>query len=499
MYCKNCGCKVDQDNKFCPKCGNRIENNNIEKKKSRKKPWKGIFIALFLFVTVAGIIGVGIYKNLIDYSYLAVVRNEEGKYGYINEKGIEIITCQYDIAYAFNTNGLAPVGKKVGINSYGKNLYKWGFINKAGELVIPMEYDDVEKLVEVGKLLGVAKQVDTDDEGNPVLKWGYINAEGKSMTEFKYSYAISRWSKSGLCTVFALTEDYELLYGVINQNGDEIIPVGKYHEIYLSNNGSGLIAAKKQIDLDENAEPVYKWGFIDENDNEILPFEYDEFTYWGDNDFIPVGKAGFNDEGKAVVKYGYINEKGMLIIPFQFEKVGGFSNHLAFVRDNYWEFNTGGYINENGELVIPFEYDWGLPFDKNGIAIVSKWQEDEEKYGMINSEGEEIVPCLYDDITEPEFYYRSLPEELNLYIVQNIKEGMEKYGCIRADGEEVVYVEHDMVTVGYNGWILLGDLVEGYDKNTDKYSYLEFVNERGETVLELTEKYIYAEPFTKIN
>lgn len=498
MYCKNCGCKVDQNNKFCPKCGNKIEHNNIEKHRSRKKTWKGILFASVLFLILAGVVGIGIYKNMIDYSYLAVVRNEEGKYGYVNEKGVEIIPCQYDIAYAFNTNGLAPVGKKTGITSEGKNIYKWGFINKKDELVIPMEYDNVEKIVEVGSLLGVAKQVDTDEAGDPVLQWGYINVQGKAMTGFKYCYAISAWSKSGLCIVYDLTEKGSE-YGVINKKGEEIISFGKYHNLYLSKNDSGLIAAEKQIDLDTNGEPVYKWGFIDENDNEIIPFQYDAFSYWGDNGLIPVGKAVFNDEGESVVRYGYINEKGVTVIQFLFEDADGFSNHLAYVRDKRREWNSAGYINENGELVIPYEYNWGLPFDKEGLAIVTKRIEDDNKYGMINSKGEEIVPCLYDGITEPKFYYKPLNEELNLYMVENIAEDTEEYGCIRADGTEVIPVEHDMVAVGYNGWILVGDSFEGYDNTTNKYFDLKYVDEKGEKVLELPEKYIYAEAFTRVS
>lgn len=54
-----------------------------------------------------------------------------GKYGYIDETGKEVISCRYDAAYAFS-EGLA----RVKLNG------KWGLIDKAGKEVIPCRYDD---------------------------------------------------------------------------------------------------------------------------------------------------------------------------------------------------------------------------------------------------------------------------------------------------------------------------------------------------------------------
>ena len=56
-----------------------------------------------------------------------------GKAGFINTKGKEVIPFVYDDADSFS-EGLAPV----------KNNELWGFINKKNELVIPYKYEGTE-------------------------------------------------------------------------------------------------------------------------------------------------------------------------------------------------------------------------------------------------------------------------------------------------------------------------------------------------------------------
>ena len=43
------------------------------------------------------------------------------------------------------------------------------------------------------------------------------------------------------------------------------------------------------------------------------------------------------------------------------------------------------------------KYDWVGDF-KNGFAQVIKIIEGERKYGFINKEGKEVVPCVYDNV-----------------------------------------------------------------------------------------------------
>ena len=72
----------------------------------------------------------GGYDYVAEYSEgLAWVRLN-GKYGFIDKSGTEVIPCKYDYAYFFS-EGLAEV----------KLNGKYGFIDKSGRLVIPCKYD----------------------------------------------------------------------------------------------------------------------------------------------------------------------------------------------------------------------------------------------------------------------------------------------------------------------------------------------------------------------
>ena len=68
-------------------------------------------------------------------------------------------------------------------------------------------------------------------------------------------------------------------------------------------------------------EELGKWGFLDENNNPICKFIYDEVR-----DF---------SEGIAAVrigdKWGYINQEGAEICEIRYEAVGDFQSNLGVV------------------------------------------------------------------------------------------------------------------------------------------------------------------------
>ena len=99
-----------------------------------------------------------------------------------------------------------------------------------------------------------------------------------------------------------------------------------------------------------------KYGFIDENVNEICPLKYS----W----------VGYFYNGFAIVKldrkYGFIDENGNEICSLKYDGVGNFQNGFARVRLD----KKYGYINENGNEVCDIIYDqvWGGV--KDGLATV---------------------------------------------------------------------------------------------------------------------------------
>ena len=65
---------------------------------------------------------------------------------------------------------------------------------------------------------------------------------------------------------------------------------------------------------------------------------------------------------------------------------------------------NGKYAIIDSQLnkVTPFKYDFIWHFDKNELCMVRM----DNKYGLVNKQGEEQVPVIYDDITGEEHLYK---------------------------------------------------------------------------------------------
>lgn len=94
--------------------------------------------------------------------------------------------------------------------------------------------------------------------------------------------------------------------------------------------------------------------------------------------------------------YGYINGMGMEEIKPSFKSANKFANGRAAVqtRDGW------GYINTKGEFVTDTKYAWCIIFHE-GLGVV---KDKNNKWGVVDLTGREVVPCQYDDISES-FYH----------------------------------------------------------------------------------------------
>ncbi|MDR1706316.1 MAG: WG repeat-containing protein, partial [Clostridiales bacterium] len=111
---------------------------------------------------------------------------KDDKWGFIDKTGKVVVPLEYDQVYSFS-EGLAPVIKDG----------KYGFIDKTGKVVVPLEYDDVYNISE-----GLATVMKDD-------KWGFIDKTGKVVVPLEYDY-------------FSQSEydvSYETLLWLINSDG----------------------------------------------------------------------------------------------------------------------------------------------------------------------------------------------------------------------------------------------------------------------------------------
>ncbi|MCS7076882.1 MAG: WG repeat-containing protein [Bacteroidia bacterium] len=384
----------------------------------------------------------------IFFSGMALVK-KNNLYGFINLKGREIIPCQYTGASVF-MSGFAEV----------KLNQKWGVIDTLGKVVIPIEYENINiksgfAEVSLNKKWGLMdmtgkvilpieyEDINFSSVFSPVAvkknnKWGYVDRNGKRITDFIYEkistfdkssawvklYENERWGKidiQGNVIVpfkyqdWVLNEnytkvEYNYLWGLLKEN-KEVIPC-EYEEIDFNhkydnlvlvrrNNKNGYLNLRTMKEIipcmyeeagkvSEGLIPVKKgskWGFVDTSDKIIIPFEYDFASSFSEG-FAVVGKDG---------KSGVIHKSGKTIIPLEYQKVKPFSDGLAAVYKN----EEWAYYTQSGEkITLKIRYDEVYSFkgDKAFVRIGNN-------LGMINRNGEQIIPCKWyrRDFDEPCF------------------------------------------------------------------------------------------------
>lgn len=147
--------------------------------------------------------------------------------------------------------------------------------------------------------------------------------------------------------------------------------------------------------------------------------EDDWYEYWMDDEGLPEPlKAESTVEPEWEIddtfgNFGFKNQAGKFVIEPQYAYAHEFTCGLASVNLNrtwyrtpegrrYYE-NHYGYIDGNGKTVIGFQYDEARPFNKYGVAVVSKATDN--FFHLIDLNGNEIPGtrfpyisyCDYDD------------------------------------------------------------------------------------------------------
>ena len=255
--------------------------------------------------------------------------------------------------------GLAPIKQKG----------KWGFINKSGVCQIPCQYDLICLPSDEGKI-AVRKN----------KKWGYINADNIAIIDFVFDDA------SSFSDRLAPVKQGKM-WGVINEYGKMVIqPI--YNQISQSPNH--IFSAKK----DE------KWGVIDGMENIILPFIYDSLTEFSYGiSYVRIGQ-----------KHGFINLKGEFVLeltkqqkiypkPYfaNFESTVNFEFIPVVNIKGRNKYDWSIYSNKGELIADSLRYTFINTF-REGLADVYSYGK-KPKWGMINSQGELIIPCEYDKIS----------------------------------------------------------------------------------------------------
>ncbi|GAA4892522.1 hypothetical protein GCM10023311_16270 [Flaviramulus aquimarinus] len=229
-------------------------------------------------------------------------------------------------------------------------------------------------------------------------------------------------------------------YSYINKYGEVVLP-----PIYDDNSSQGFNEGVAAVILNKEFLIVNEKGDILKN--------------LGKNLF---GSPGVCYNGLIAVSANtggvFINKKGVIVLKSFLLAPGDFTGALAPVQKVIEDRIKTGYIDENGRLVVPYQYDDGDNF-YNNIAIVEK----NDKYGIINIKGEELVAPKYDEIGIPDF------EKYNLLTV----EVNGKFGWIDKYGKLIIPIKYS-----YYGMPRFDDNGRAYVKDNTGYHHINTKGER---------------------
>lgn len=139
-----------------------------------------------------------------------------GPYGFKNMDNQVIIPAKFKDVSEFNDDGYAAVGMWSTPNK--GYCDKWGVINSEGELIIPMEYNEI-RLSRSGPILARQNSL-----------WGYIDYDNNQITDFKFKDARIFEGTRKLAPVL---EYGQYSWGYINTDGEyEISPRYSRADLY---------------------------------------------------------------------------------------------------------------------------------------------------------------------------------------------------------------------------------------------------------------------------
>ena len=248
---------------------------------------------------------------------------------------------------------------------------KWGYIDKNGNLAIPLQYDRAKDFRE-GKA-AVLK------DG----KWGYIEKDGSFLIQPRFTDAFG--FKDGLACVGNTFID---LSGIPIPIEIVILPVaviGDYDGDYDPSFCEGLACVAPSTD-----NPNGKYCYIDERGQIKIPCKYDNAFNFKDG----VACVG-NDK-----KFGYIDMYGRTVIPMIYDEscIGYFcSDGLIRVAKKGEHYDEWGYLDKSGRTVIPCKYSYASNFSE-GVAFVEEFSSDfSSKWtGFIDTKGNKLIKCNYN-------------------------------------------------------------------------------------------------------
>ena len=303
-------------------------------------------------------------------------------WGMLDNKGNEIIQAIYDRVISYS-EGLAIVEK----NS------KLGFINKDGEVVIPITYKAAKSFSN-----GMAAVMNSDGE------WGYINKNNELVIDYQYDYTGFFDQFENAIVYNERSSGYR--YALINKEGEKLFDyvddIDFSGDFYIVNDDDKIRLYNP--DLTRFNDEVYDDVWYINGFAANLEEDGDDLNILFDKDGEVIGSADYSDSDF----YRVVFEKEVFdaLVIYDGSKIEIYykDKFFRFAIDDLYQILPGdefiaerdgklGIIDKDELTIVQFLYD-DLIYSNDGFYVF----EINDKYGIMNSKYEVIVSAEYDDI-----------------------------------------------------------------------------------------------------
>jgi hypothetical protein len=410
-----------------------------------------------------------------ENGFARVERN--GKFGFINKNGKEVIECKYHWINYFNSvSGLA---------SFTDTLKNFGFIDKRGNIVCEPKYQAVYSWDEVTGLAYVERDgkfgfldkngieaipcIYDQTNGTPEHfyngivrmkkdgKYGILDRQGKTLVDFEYDYFIGYEWLEGFPEKYLGAKKGEK-YFYINMKTFEVL---KTDYDYAGEFKEGMATVMKNN----------KFGYIDSTFSLVIPCIYNVTRNFSE------GNASVRD---STEKWGYVSKTGKVIVPCIYDNVHEFSCGRAMVLQD----SLVGFINKSGKIAIPLSFDHSSFYDysykrkhgfQDNLCAIRK----KGKAGLIDTAGNILLDFKYAKIAFATDY------QLNLWDLFPIAENY----AVAVANDKVFVVTKAGKLLDQNHSRHLIYFVENISIVCDSTDHCGFINEKGELIIPFSYNY----------
>ena len=415
--------------------------------------------------------------NSFDYNEGLLLVKKDNKYGVININGVTVVKEEYDKIesdgyYEDNETQYKKSGFIVGKNK--DNSIKYGYINRNAELVLDTKYEQIDR-------------IENPEKNNDIYLIAIENGQAGFYKNkdniIKHEYEDIEYDKNNKCLVLQKNSKQ----GLADFNGniqielkyDNIIISGKYVNAQSGDNIEVFDYSTKQkinydnvIGLNQTSSEKYSiaitdnetFKIIDNENKELKTREYQYLEYIYGDYFITYKNK----------KFGIINSNGDKIVDFKYDSIQKIPN-TNLVQAVIFNKNTTDLIKDekvilsmkNAEILIKenfliissdskrmyINFDGEIIENKNLFESKLYAYNQSGKWGFMNNNGEGVIECNYDFVTE-----------FNSNGFAGIKQN-GKWGVINIDGEIIVEPKYEINSNSPNFIGKYYELDKGYGYN----------------------------------